>query len=145
MDELAKADQKEQLRLLAWIVTRSGKLGLLGCPGLQGAVLFRISSQLLDASSQQPCFVSPLSWTCALPVPNCSLRPEDHFTSENNSLLAEITGLSGPTICCLASAWTPAVMGAAEQIEFLLVHVNAFHFSEDSLLVLSTLDQNSIL
>lgn len=53
----------------------------------------------------------PSRLMCAFSSPNSSRRPEDRVTSESNSSLAKITGLSGPTICCLASAGTPAVTG----------------------------------
>lgn len=41
MDELAKAGQKEQLLLLAWMVTHQWEIGPVRVPGLQGAVLFQ--------------------------------------------------------------------------------------------------------
>lgn len=67
-----------------------------------------------DARSQHPRvrFFFGLDWAC--PLLSGSWRPENHFTSENNQSLTVITGLSGPTICCLASARTPAGLGAAQ-------------------------------
>lgn len=73
--------------------------------------------------SQAVCHCLPAAWFAFLLWVRSGLfhsplalieRRKNHFTSENNSSLAESRKLSGPTTCCLASAWTPAAMRAAQ-------------------------------